>query len=189
MLRYILYDHKLTPFFFFLKKKIEAVKVATAAANNNGFIDVDALEPDEELEPKFKYTDEVRQILYDIMKADEQSTLISNLITQYRNGANNTKDAEKLVAEGKARKLMYQRLLSCWPDGWMNTYEISRQYNLYKNKIAGSQNGEGKKRRKPSDDHTHRKKAREDEPKEEHHTPKGAASNSPMKVESLVNVI
>ncbi|CEG72512.1 hypothetical protein RMATCC62417_08061 [Rhizopus microsporus] len=170
-------------------KQAKAVKVATAAANNNGFIDVDALEPDEELEPKFKYTDEVRQILYDIMKADEQSTLISNLITQYRNGANNTKDAEKLVAEGKARKLMYQRLLSCWPDGWMNTYEISRQYNLYKNKIAGSQNGEGKKRRKPSEDHTHRKKAREDEPKEEHHTPKGAAGNSPMKVESLVNVI
>lgn len=31
---------------------------------------------------------------------------------------------------------------------------------------------------------------REDEPKEEHHhTPKGAAGNSPMKVESLVNVI
>lgn len=31
--------------------------------------------------------------------------------------------------------------------------------------------------------------AREDEPKEERHTPKGAVGNSPMKVESLVNVI
>ncbi|KAI8083744.1 hypothetical protein BDF21DRAFT_250344 [Thamnidium elegans] len=31
---------------------------------------------------------------------------------------------------------MYQRLLSCWPEGWMNSYEMSRQYSQYKSKLA-----------------------------------------------------
>ncbi|KAG0785033.1 hypothetical protein G6F16_003355 [Rhizopus arrhizus] len=162
-------------------KQEKAVKVATAAANNNGIIDVDALEPEEELETKFKCTDEVRKIIYDIMKADEQSNYISNLISSYRNGY---KDGEKPVADGKARKLMYQRLLSCWPDGWMKTGEIGRQYSMYKKKLmptnfVGQQNAEIKKRKRSSEDNSMR--TRDDE---EH----VSRPSSSIKVESLVNV-
>ncbi|KAI9264782.1 Mdm33 family-domain-containing protein [Sporodiniella umbellata] len=159
-------------------KQAKAVKVAAAAANNHGIIDVDALEPDEEITPKFKFNDEVRQIVYDIMKADEQSNFISNVISTYRNTG---KDGDRPVADGQARKLMYQRLLSCWPDGWMLSHEIARQYNSYKKKMmepsAGRQNNaEFKKRKKPDEDSGTKELG------------ESGSRQSVIKVESLVNI-
>ncbi|KAI8886853.1 hypothetical protein K501DRAFT_330983 [Backusella circina FSU 941] len=89
---------------------------------------------EEAVEKKFRCNEEVRKLLYEIMKADEQSVAVSNLI------ATITKKPELGISEGKARKMMYQRLLSCWPEGWMNSYEMSRQYSQYKSKVTPARN-------------------------------------------------
>ncbi|KAI8047671.1 uncharacterized protein B0P05DRAFT_592546 [Gilbertella persicaria] len=83
--------------------------------------------------PKFKCNDEVRKILYDIIQTEEQSIHIANQVALHKDPE---KKQEGLASDGKARKLMYQRLLSCWPEGWMNSYEMSRQYSQYKSKLA-----------------------------------------------------
>ncbi|KAI9251122.1 hypothetical protein EDC94DRAFT_622305 [Helicostylum pulchrum] len=91
--------------------------------------------PEEELAPtlKFKCNDEVRKILYDIIQTEEQSIHIANQVALHKDSE---KKNERLASDNKARKLMYQRLLSCWPEGWMNSYEMSRQYSQYKSKLA-----------------------------------------------------
>ncbi|KAI7897492.1 uncharacterized protein BX663DRAFT_547137 [Cokeromyces recurvatus] len=83
--------------------------------------------------PRFKCNDEVRKILYDIIQTEEQSIHIANQVALHKDPE---KKPESLASDGKARKLMYQRLLSCWPEGWMHTYEMSRQYSQYKSKLA-----------------------------------------------------
>ncbi|KAI8359824.1 hypothetical protein BD560DRAFT_405361 [Blakeslea trispora] len=85
--------------------------------------------------PKFRCNDEVRKILYDIIQTEEQSIHIANQVALHKDPE---KKQEALASDGKARKLMYQRLLSCWPEGWMNSYEMSRQYSQFKSKIQGS---------------------------------------------------
>ncbi|KAG2201962.1 hypothetical protein INT47_000501 [Mucor saturninus] len=85
--------------------------------------------------PKFKCNDEVRKILYDIIQSEEQSIHIAKLVASAHKDPENKIDG--VASDGKARKLMYQRLLSCWPEGWMNSYEMSRQYSQYKSKLAG----------------------------------------------------
>ncbi|KAI9486202.1 MAG: Mdm33 family-domain-containing protein [Benjaminiella poitrasii] len=82
--------------------------------------------------PRFKCNDEVRRILYDIIQTEEQSIHIANQVALHKDPE---KKPESLASDGKARKLMYQRLLSCWPEGWMHTYEMSRQYSQYKTKL------------------------------------------------------
>ncbi|GAA5814010.1 hypothetical protein MFLAVUS_007500 [Mucor flavus] len=91
--------------------------------------------PEEEFAPtlKFKCNDEVRKILYDIIQTEEQSIHIANQVALHKDSE---KKNEGLASDNKARKLMYQRLLSCWPEGWMNSYEMSRQYSQYKSKLA-----------------------------------------------------
>ncbi|KAL9549394.1 hypothetical protein MBANPS3_005236 [Mucor bainieri] len=89
--------------------------------------------PDEEPTPKFKCNDEVRKILYDIIQTEEQSIHIANQVAIHKDAEKKT---ENLASDGKARKLMYQRLLSCWPEGWINSYEMSRQYSQYKSKVT-----------------------------------------------------
>ncbi|KAI9280163.1 hypothetical protein BC943DRAFT_331238 [Umbelopsis sp. AD052] len=42
------------------------------------------------------------------------------------------KTNEQPISETTARKQMYQRLMQCFPDGWMTTYDMSRQYSQYK---------------------------------------------------------
>ncbi|KAI8979122.1 Ubinuclein conserved middle domain-containing protein [Mycotypha africana] len=85
--------------------------------------------------PKFKCNDEVKKILYDIMKTEEASVQLVNDIAKSKD--NNVKP-DALASESKSRKQMYQRLLSCWPEGWMTTYEMSRQYSNYKLKVSSS---------------------------------------------------
>ncbi|EPB86670.1 hypothetical protein HMPREF1544_06550 [Mucor circinelloides 1006PhL] len=89
--------------------------------------------PEEEPTPKFKCNDEVRKILYDIIQTEEQSIHIANQVAIHKDAE---KKNENLASDGKARKLMYQRLLSCWPEGWINSYEMSRQYSQYKSKVT-----------------------------------------------------
>ncbi|KAL0093778.1 hypothetical protein F4703DRAFT_1831468 [Phycomyces blakesleeanus] len=75
---------------------------------------------------KFKWTDEERQIVFEIIKNVNAITTITNEIGSF------AAKPPPTVAEVSARKLMYLRLLPCWPDGWMATIEMSRQLSQYK---------------------------------------------------------
>ncbi|KAF7721316.1 hypothetical protein EC973_004940 [Apophysomyces ossiformis] len=85
--------------------------------------------PSGDTEKRFRFNEETRKILYEIMNKELIATAIQNEIGMLTGVTENT------VAEGKARKIMYQRLLSCWPEGWMTSYDISRHYSQYKLKI------------------------------------------------------
>ncbi|KAI7865521.1 hypothetical protein BDF14DRAFT_1012149 [Spinellus fusiger] len=93
----------------------------------------DRPEENPNLVKKFKWTDDERQILSDIIKNVNSITTITNEIGSF------SAKPVPTIAEVSARKLMYLRLLPCWPEGWMATIEMSRQLSQYKLK-------EGKKK-------------------------------------------
>ncbi|CAO3593269.1 unnamed protein product [Absidia cylindrospora] len=85
-----------------------------------------------DVEKKFRCNETIRRTLYDILTLDMHSVNLSNEIAEF-NGRN-----DMVESETKARKLMYTKLLPCWPSGWMTTYDISRQYSTYKAKMKNN---------------------------------------------------
>ncbi|ORZ15130.1 hypothetical protein BCR42DRAFT_416468 [Absidia repens] len=85
-----------------------------------------------DVEKKFRCNETIRRTLYDILTLDMHSVNLSNEIAEF-NGRN-----DMVESETKARKLMYTKLLPCWPSGWMTTYDISRQYSTYKAKMKNT---------------------------------------------------
>ncbi|KAI8575965.1 hypothetical protein K450DRAFT_259198 [Umbelopsis ramanniana AG] len=75
---------------------------------------------------RFRFNEETRKTLYNIMKAEVARTSLKNELNQL------LKTNEQPISETTARKQMYQRLMQCFPDGWMTTYDMSRQYSQYK---------------------------------------------------------
>ncbi|ORX51730.1 hypothetical protein DM01DRAFT_302358 [Hesseltinella vesiculosa] len=47
--------------------------------------------------------------------------------------------ATEQVSEIKERRQLYAKLQKCWPDNWMTTYELSRQYSAYKARLKNSE--------------------------------------------------
>ncbi|KAI9318712.1 Ubinuclein conserved middle domain-containing protein [Dichotomocladium elegans] len=82
------------------------------------------------LAPKFKWSEETRRLLYQILKLDQTIIYLSNDIASY------TK--EEMIKEVKARKQIYLRLVSLWPEGWVTTQDLSRQHSTYKAKVERS---------------------------------------------------
>ncbi|KAL1933485.1 hypothetical protein VTP01DRAFT_7575 [Rhizomucor pusillus] len=78
---------------------------------------------------KFKYNDEVRQLIYKITLNDQAAVAISNEIAHYQGQPGNAQ------SEVTARKQMNLRILQCWPKGWTTTNDISRQNSAYKLKL------------------------------------------------------
>ncbi|KAI8985272.1 hypothetical protein BDB01DRAFT_789524 [Pilobolus umbonatus] len=166
-------------------------KIASTPTN----VEIVKLDEDERPTPKFRCNDEVRKILYDIIQTEEQSIYVSNQIAILRDYPERP---EVVLNESKARKSMYQRLLSCWPEGWMNTYEMSRQYSQYKAKVVSQTsdkvNTAGVNKRPYSSpvstgDVKKRKKTMEEKKKssDSEEPPKPWQPSSSMKIESLIS--
>ncbi|KAG2181289.1 hypothetical protein INT43_008872 [Umbelopsis isabellina] len=75
---------------------------------------------------KFRFNEETRKTLYNIMQAEGARTNLKNDLSKILNSS------QDQISETTARKQMYQRLMPCFPDGWMTTYDMSRQYSQYK---------------------------------------------------------
>ncbi|KAI8381234.1 Ubinuclein conserved middle domain-containing protein [Radiomyces spectabilis] len=120
------------------QQKSQSTDQSSQTANSAAPDPAPSTEEDPVLATKFRCNDEVRRIIYEIMKLDSILTILKNEI------AGLTNKNENVMAEGKARKQMYQKLLSCWPEGWMTTYEISRQYSQYKLKMDKNRNDDVK---------------------------------------------
>ncbi|CAG8499376.1 10533_t:CDS:2 [Ambispora gerdemannii] len=53
-------------------------------------------------------------------------------ITLMRNDLMEAEDKTDRLSEHTTRKLLYQKLVACWPPDWMSTQEISRMYSALK---------------------------------------------------------
>ncbi|SAM02714.1 hypothetical protein [Absidia glauca] len=84
------------------------------------------------VERKFRFSSAIRRTLYEVLTLDMYSSSIANEIAQLSNKPND------VVTEKSARRAMYAKLLPCWPQPWMTTYDISRQYSSYKLKMKNS---------------------------------------------------
>ncbi|KAI9019343.1 hypothetical protein CLU79DRAFT_758374 [Phycomyces nitens] len=104
------------------QQRLHQEKVAASRAEGLS----DRPEENPALVKKFKWTDEERQIVFEIIKNVNAITAITNEIGSF------AAKPPPTVAEVSARKLMYLRLLPCWPEGWMATIEMSRQLSQYK---------------------------------------------------------
>ncbi|KAI9308831.1 hypothetical protein BJ944DRAFT_259518 [Cunninghamella echinulata] len=82
-----------------------------------------------DVEQKFRFNEATKKLIYDILTKDMYSVLISNEVAEL------TERPDMISSETKARKSMYTKLLSCWPQGWMSTFDISRQYSIMKTSI------------------------------------------------------
>ncbi|KAI8342415.1 hypothetical protein BC941DRAFT_139985 [Chlamydoabsidia padenii] len=81
------------------------------------------------IERKFKCSLAIRKSMYDILTLHMHTVSLSNEIATLMDKPGN------VVPEKRARRDMYIKLLTCWPEPWMTTYDISRHYSGYKLKM------------------------------------------------------
>ncbi|KAI8074439.1 Ubinuclein conserved middle domain-containing protein [Gongronella butleri] len=86
-------------------------------------------EGESKVDKRFKWTDKVRKTLHQIFALDQFWTQLQLEIAEL------SQKASEGISEAKERKLLYTKLMTCWPEGWMTTYDLSRQYSGYKTKM------------------------------------------------------
>lgn len=81
-----------------------------------------------EVAKKFKWSEELRVTLYNIIQAEMEMTALKNEKIELE------KSGEKL-SEQTMRKLVYAEIIKYWPEDWVTTYLISREYSMHKRKM------------------------------------------------------
>ncbi|KAJ1961458.1 hypothetical protein IWQ62_003863 [Dispira parvispora] len=74
---------------------------------------------------KFSWTNAIREALWTFVQIDMEIHILTSELSSLEG-----KDA--IVKEGVVRRAAYQKVLSLWPDGWMTSLDISREYGFKK---------------------------------------------------------
>ncbi|KAJ1653037.1 hypothetical protein IWQ61_006756 [Dispira simplex] len=74
---------------------------------------------------KFSWTNALREALWTFVQIDMEIHILTSELSTLEG-----KDA--VVKEGVVRRAAYQKVLSLWPDGWMTSLDISREYGFKK---------------------------------------------------------
>ncbi|KAJ1974943.1 hypothetical protein H4R35_003380 [Dimargaris xerosporica] len=77
---------------------------------------------------RFPWTDTMRQTLWKFVQAEIEVCLLRNELAVLEG-----KDA--VAKESTVRRTAYQKLLGLWPEGWMTSLDISREYGTKKRKM------------------------------------------------------
>ncbi|KAJ1905251.1 hypothetical protein IWQ60_012319 [Tieghemiomyces parasiticus] len=77
---------------------------------------------------RFTWTESIRQILWRYVQIEIELNILRSELASLEGKT-------LVVKEGAARRTAYLRLLNLWPEGWMTTYDISREYGTRKRKM------------------------------------------------------
>ncbi|GAA5877918.1 hypothetical protein JCM16303_000281 [Sporobolomyces ruberrimus] len=97
----------------------------------------DSAVPEEEKEPKFKfrYNDMMRSALYWVCQIEDQKSELIEEKQKLEKATTRDHNPEKAHNQKTARKAMYNKITSLWPEGVMQTNQISREISNYKLKL------------------------------------------------------
>ncbi|KAJ3070846.1 hypothetical protein HDU98_006137 [Podochytrium sp. JEL0797] len=90
---------------------------------------------------KFKFDEEAKLSIWNLLVLEWEQAMLTNLLNSLDGNDSGVK-----VTEANVRKSVYAKLVTFWPQGWMTTTDLSREYTLYKRRInsraqtAGLQN-------------------------------------------------
>ncbi|KZT34746.1 hypothetical protein SISSUDRAFT_1065056 [Sistotremastrum suecicum HHB10207 ss-3] len=76
---------------------------------------------------KYRMTETIRQILWDLV-------LLSNESVKITNDKNTLENSSEIVSEQGVRKVLYQRIVAAFPEGWVTSGHISREVSAMKKK-------------------------------------------------------
>ncbi|KAJ3011917.1 UNVERIFIED_CONTAM: hypothetical protein HDU68_001457 [Siphonaria sp. JEL0065] len=82
---------------------------------------------------KFKFDEESKLAIWNILVLEWEQAELENLLATIDGNANTT--TIKQHTDANVRKSVYAKLVSFWPQGWMTTVDLSREYSLYKRRI------------------------------------------------------
>ncbi|THU97335.1 hypothetical protein K435DRAFT_662949 [Dendrothele bispora CBS 962.96] len=77
---------------------------------------------------KYRMTESMKAIVWELV-------LLSNECCRLENEKNNLEGSVMQVSEQGLRKVLYQKIVSCFPSGWMNSGQISRDVSAMKKKL------------------------------------------------------
>ncbi|ESK92760.1 hypothetical protein Moror_15933 [Moniliophthora roreri MCA 2997] len=77
---------------------------------------------------KFRLTETMKAIVWELV-------LLSNECCRLENEKNTLEGSVMQVSEQGLRKVLYQKMLACFPPGWMSTGQISRDVSAMKKKL------------------------------------------------------
>ncbi|KAL1915672.1 uncharacterized protein VTP21DRAFT_6431 [Calcarisporiella thermophila] len=78
---------------------------------------------------KFRWNATMREMVFRIIQTDME-------VVQLKNDLNEILGINDRLSEKIVRRDRYQELHAFWPPGWVTTYEISREYSLFKQRVA-----------------------------------------------------
>ncbi|KAK9708715.1 hypothetical protein K7432_009476 [Basidiobolus ranarum] len=78
---------------------------------------------------KFRWNEDLRHGLYQVMKCEMDITNLKNELLELEG------HSVKPLSETNQRRAVYQKILIFFEPGWTTSYEISREYSLYKRRI------------------------------------------------------
>ncbi|KAL0581644.1 hypothetical protein V5O48_000345 [Marasmius crinis-equi] len=81
---------------------------------------------------KFRLTETMKAMVWELV-------LLSNECCRLENEKNNLEGSVMQVSEQGLRKVLYQKMLACFPTGWMSTGQISRDVSAMKKKLEKEQ--------------------------------------------------
>ncbi|KAH8832812.1 hypothetical protein DL96DRAFT_1583483 [Flagelloscypha sp. PMI_526] len=81
---------------------------------------------------KYRLTEGMRYIIWELV-------LLSNEAVRLENEKNQLENSITTISEQAARKGLYQRIVSSFPDGWMSSGQISRDVSAIKKKLEKEQ--------------------------------------------------
>jgi len=76
---------------------------------------------------KYKLTEAMRAILWNLVS-------LTNEVAKLTNEKNQLENSAEQVSDQGMRKILYQRIQNCFPDGWMTTGILSREVSSLKKK-------------------------------------------------------
>ncbi|ORX94159.1 hypothetical protein K493DRAFT_32219 [Basidiobolus meristosporus CBS 931.73] len=78
---------------------------------------------------KFRWNEDLRHGLYQVVKCEMEITNLKNELLELEG------HSVKPLSETNQRRAVYQKILMFFEPGWTTSYEISREYSLYKRRV------------------------------------------------------
>jgi len=78
---------------------------------------------------RYRWTENMKTLLWELVELSNQSASLTNEKAQFDGSTSN-------VSEQGLRKDLYKRIVLCFPDGWMQSTNISREVSMLKKKYT-----------------------------------------------------
>ncbi|KZT59556.1 hypothetical protein CALCODRAFT_186789 [Calocera cornea HHB12733] len=107
--------------------QVDAQPPATPDANSSG---IDMNQKEEKAPVKrYRWTEKMKELLWQLVELSNASAQLTNEKAQFDGSTSN-------VSEQGLRKDLYKRIVQCFPDGWMQSTNISREVSMLKKKYT-----------------------------------------------------